>query len=124
MAMKFYPSILHPADAQGLFGVEIPGINVNGSGPSREAALADAAAMLQEVIDDLASTGETVPAPVQIDDLMDGGGTLVMLAAALPSKTVRIQVTLPDSIVERIDAVATNRSAFLAEGALQKLRGL
>lgn len=122
MQSTFYPAILYPADASGLHGALIPGANVNASGASAEAALSDAAAILQEVIDDLAADGETPPAPADIAAMDLEGGTLVMIPAILPTKTVRVNITLPDSLVQRIDAVAPNRSAFLAESALQRLR--
>ena len=71
MARHLYPAILHPADPAGLHGVVVPGININASGGSADAALADAAAMLREVIDDLAS------------------GSLVLLPASLPTRSSR-----------------------------------
>lgn len=122
MQSTFYPAILYPADASGLHGALVPGANVNASGASAEAALSDAAAILQEVIDDLTADGETPPAPADIAAMELEGGTLVMIPAILPTKTVRVNITLPDSLVQRIDAVAPNRSAFLAESALQRLR--
>ena len=124
MQSTFYPATLYPADDQGIFGVEIHGINVNGCGPTADAALADAAAILQEVIDDLSAAGETVPAPCAVSELTPAEGMLCMIPASAPSRTLRINVTLPDNLVHRIDAIAPNRSAFLAESALQRLRSL
>ena len=84
MPTRYYPAILHPADRDGLFGVEIPGINVNGSGASADLSLADAAAILQEVIDDLHADGATVPEPVALDQVDAGAGRIVLLPAILP----------------------------------------
>ncbi len=122
MQTSFYPAILYPADENGLFGVEVPGINVNASGPTAQAALAEAAAILQEVIDDLAAAGEPVPPPPDHEAVDCAGGTLALLPAILPGRRIRVNVSLPDSLVKRIDAVAPNRSAFLAESALRRLR--
>jgi predicted RNase H-like HicB family nuclease len=122
MAITYFPAILHPADQNGLWGVEVPGINVNGSGATLEAALNDATSILQEVVDDLSTTEDGVPVPAPADSVDANGGTLVMIPASVASKSVRINVTLPDSLIERIDAVTPNRSSFLAEGALMKLR--
>lgn len=122
MPSTYYPAILHPADAAGLFGVTVPGVNVNGSGATALDALADAAAILQEVIDDLAAEREAIPVPVAIEDLDPEGGTVAMLPAVLPARTVRVNVTLPEDLVKRIDAISPNRSAFLAKWALRGLR--
>ena len=124
MQSTFYPAILYPADDDGIFGVVIPGINVNAGGDSATAALHDAAAILQEVIDDLSASGDPVPAPADLGAVDAGGGTLAMIPAVLPGKSVRVNITLPDSLVKRIDAAAPNRSAFLAESALQRLRSM
>ena len=124
MATTFFPAILYPVDTDGLFGVEVPGININASGDTQESALNDAAGMLQDVVDDLSAAGEAIPAPVTVGALDLTGGTLAMIPANLPSKTVRINVTLPDHLVQRIDAIAPNRSAFLAQSALERLRHL
>ena len=124
MATTFFPAILYPVDADDLFGVEVLGININASGDTQEGALADAAGMLQDVVDDLSAAGEAIPSPVAVGALDLMGGTLAMIPANLPSKTVRINVTLPDHLVQRIDAIAPNRSAFLAQSALERLRDL
>jgi hypothetical protein len=42
----------------------------------------------------------------------------------LPGKTVRLNVTMDEGLVARIDRVARNRSAFLAEAARERLREL
>ena len=122
MQTTFYPAILYPADDNGLFRVTVPGVNVNASGPTAQAALADAAAILQDVIDDLAAGGEPVPPPPPPEAVDCAGGTLALLPAILPGRRIRVNVSLPDSLVKRIDAVAPNRSAFLAESALRRLR--
>lgn len=120
MAQVYYPAILHPADDAGLYGVVIPGINVNASGDSQAAALADAAAMLQQVIDDFAADRAPVPPPATLGPLE--AGVWVMLPAQMPSPSVRVNITLPADLLARIDAVTGNRSAFLAKCALQGLR--
>ncbi|MFV0386750.1 type II toxin-antitoxin system HicB family antitoxin [Paracoccus sp. (in: a-proteobacteria)] len=122
MPNTYYPAILHPADADGLFGVTVPGINVGGSGATTLEALADAAAIVQEVIDDLAADRVDIPQPASIDGIDLDGGQLVMLPAVLPGRTVRVNVTLTEDLVRRIDAATTNRSAFLAKWALRGLR--
>jgi predicted RNase H-like HicB family nuclease len=120
MAQVFFPAILWPADAAGLFGVTVPNINVNGSGPTAAEALADATTILQEVIDDLAADRSAIPPPATVEPL--GSGQWVLLPALLPSPSVRVNITLPADLLARIDAVSPNRSAFLAKWAAEGLR--
>lgn len=122
MPMTYYPAILWPADAAGLYGVTVPGVNVNASGASAAEALADAAAVLQEVLDDLAADRHPVPVPMAVEAVDAAGGNLVLLPASLPERSVRVNVTLPADLVARIDAASGNRSAFLARWALHGLR--
>ena len=122
MPKTYYPAILWPADAGGLHGVTVPGVHVNGSGASAAEALADAALILQEVIDDLAAAREPVPQPCAVEAVDVEDGQLVLLPASLPELTVRVNVTLPADLVARIDAASGNRSAFLARWALHGLR--
>ncbi|WP_308918212.1 hypothetical protein [Jannaschia sp. LMIT008] len=84
MAHVFYPAVLFEPDDTGWWGVTVPGINVNAQGESREAALTEAAVILQEVIDDLTAAGRDVPEPGTLDDPDYDEGTAVMLHAAKP----------------------------------------
>lgn len=117
MPQHFYPAVLYPADDNGQHAVVIAGINVNASGPNQQSALSDAAAILQEVIDDLASAGEPIPLPPGIESLDAEGGTIVLVPASVPGKNQRVNVMMPEELLQRIDAFAPNRSAFLTEAA-------
>jgi hypothetical protein len=46
---------------------------------------------------------------------------LMLIPARLPSKALRINITMDEGLIERIDAVSTNRSAFLADAARNEL---
>lgn len=122
MPITYYPAILWPVDRDGLFGVSVPGVNVNGSGTNAAEALTDAAAILQEVLDDFAAERQAVPAPALIESIDTAGGKLVLLPASLTERSMRVNVTLPADLVARIDAASSNRSAFLARWALHGLR--
>ena len=122
-----YPAIVFPTDPEtGCVGVTIPGININTCGATIEAAIQDAANILQEVIDDFCAAGETVPDPFSYEATLAEGaqdsGTVAYIQAVLPGRNVRVNIMLPEGLLKRIDAIAPNRSAFLAEGALHKLR--
>ena len=94
MTTTYYPAILSPADTNGLYGVEVPSINVNGSGDSAESALANAAAVLQEVIDDLFASGEDVTTPETLNPIKINQGTLPMIQFPTVFKTVLIIVLM------------------------------
>jgi predicted RNase H-like HicB family nuclease len=42
---------------------------------------------------------------------------IAMIDAPTPSKSVRVNISMASDLLEQIDAVTSNRSAFLAEGA-------
>jgi len=127
MTHVLYPAIVFPTDPEtGLVGITIPGININTCGQTTEDAVQDATAILQEVLDDLSAADESPPDPFTLEATLalDGGdgGSVVYIQAVLPGRNVRVNVMLPEGLVKRIDAIAPNRSSFLAEGALHKLR--
>ncbi len=61
------------------------------------------------------------PTPPEEVERKDDPVALVMIEATIPGKSVRLNVTLDENLVERIDAVASNRSAFLAAAARSEL---
>jgi predicted RNase H-like HicB family nuclease len=120
---KAFFATLYPADDTGYLGVTIPGANVNGQGRTAAEAIQNATEILQSVIDDLSAAGEPLPEPADFSELEDAPGSFrCVIMANLPTRAVRVNITLPDSLLARIDAVANNRSAFLAESALARLR--
>ena len=69
-----YPAIVFPTDPEtGLVGVTIPGININTCGATIEAAIQDAANILQEILtvksDDVIGRAKTYEAIVKGDNL-------------------------------------------------------
>ena len=86
MTSVFYPALIFGPGADGVFAVVVPGINVNGQGTTQEAALLNAAEILQEVVDDLLSDGVPLPGPGSLDDYDDfGDGTAAVIQAMLPA---------------------------------------
>ena len=45
-----------------------------------------------------------------------------LVPVSLPGRSKRVAITLPEDLIERIDATASNRSRFLAEAAEDRLR--
>ena len=100
---------------------------------------ADAQRMAAEAlslhVDGMREDGETIPPPVQhMSQSMltsiyeaarqDEDGPVLPISIPLlpvPGNTARIQVTIDDRLLKRIDAVTKNRSAFLADAAVSIL---
>jgi len=70
--------------------------------------------------------GETIPAPSPLDDIMadphHGNAVAVLIDATVRRQAVRVNVSLPQDLLEAIDRVSDNRSRFLAEAAREKLQ--
>ena len=122
---RHYPAIVHGGAGEpwGLSFVDLP---VHVGGGTLEAAVADAETVLAEAVEDLARDREAIPAPTPVDDIpqderADSAG-VVLVAIDLPGRARAISVTLDEDLIRRIDAVAPNRSAFLAEAARARLR--
>ena len=85
MSTAFYHAILFPPH-EGLSACEVLGIGVNGSGSDPEAALLDAASILQEVVSDLVEGGEPVPPPAWPEAADLQRGRHVVLQARFPAR--------------------------------------
>ena len=98
------------------------------AGVTMQDAYEMAAEALQAHIDVMAEYGDAFPEkPLTLDEakkqpLNKNSQAFFMVEAQLPSKPKRINIMLDESLISRIDAIANNRSAFLAEAAIQKLR--
>jgi hypothetical protein len=80
----FFPAVVEGSDAEG-YGAEGLGTGANGSGATLHDALLNAAEVLQEVIDDLAASGEPLPAPGRVTDHDAARGTVALLQARVPA---------------------------------------
>ena len=78
----------------------------------------------------LPSDGESLPEPQSLEAIMAEPSNLEAVAFLVdlpesPAKTVRVNVTLPEPTLRRIDdwakAQGLSRSAFLAEAALESI---
>jgi predicted RNase H-like HicB family nuclease len=124
--MRNYIGLIHK-DADSDFGVsfpDFPGVITAGT------SLDDARAMAEEVltlhVEGLAEDGEAIPEPSALDEVMSdpdnrtGAAILVSVKNEQP-KTIRVNVTLPGDILERIDKFAEahgyTRSGFLTQAA-------
>ena len=131
--MKNYIALFEQGNKGGYSVVfpDVPGVVTAGN--NFDEALRMAHEALAFHIDSLRADGEVIPEPRTIEKIgtewedwnewKADGDFLVVPIALLPSseKSVRVNVMLPEGILQRIDAVSKNRSAFLANAAARLL---
>ena len=91
--------------------------------------LDDARSMAEEAltmhIEGLLEDGEAIPAPSSLEAIMadpeNQGGVVILVAARFAPKTVRVNMTLPEDVLQQLDRYAEShgytRSGFLAAAA-------
>jgi predicted RNase H-like HicB family nuclease len=76
-------------------------------------------------IEGMLEDGEEIPTPSSyFPGFNDKGKLPLAVRVDVPPRTRRYNVTLPENLVQRIDANSANRSGFLAEAAQEKLTRL
>jgi predicted RNase H-like HicB family nuclease len=129
--MRNYIGLIHK-DADSDFGVsfpDFPGVITAGT------TLDDARAMAEEAlalhIEGMVEDGEAVPEPSALEEVMSDpdnrSGVAILVAVKNDQpKAVRVNVTLPEDVLEQIDRYAEahgyTRSGLLAQ-AVKKLMG-
>ena len=127
--MRSYIGLIHK-DPDSDFGVsfpDFPGVITAGT------TLDDARAMAQEAlglhIEGLTEDGDAIPEPSSLEEIMSDpdnrGGVAILVAVKIEQpKAVRVNVTLPEDVLEQIDRYAKahgfTRSGLLAR-AVKKL---
>jgi predicted RNase H-like HicB family nuclease len=124
--MKQYIGLIHK-DAGSDFGVsfpDFPGVITAGKDLDDARSMAEEALALH--IEGLVEDGGALPEPSSLEAVMadedNRDGVAILVAAKTKaSKTVRVNVTLPQDVLQRIDAFAEahgyTRSGFLAKAA-------
>lgn len=109
------------------FGVDFPDFpGCVTAGRSLDEARGMAAEALALHVQGMIEDREPIPEPSSLDGVMgdpenrDGVAFLVEVVTR-PAKAIRINVMLPEDLIEAIDRTTTNRSRFLAEAARMKL---
>lgn len=123
---RYYPAVLHK-DADSDYGLSFPDL------PGCVTAAADVDAAVRRAEEALAlhvagmlEDGEAIPAPSDVEAARAaaepaGFRAVVLVPVIIPGRAKRYQVTLPEDLVADIDAVAPNRSGFLADAARAEL---
>lgn len=110
-------------DPNGDFGVDFPDFP---GCISAGVTLEEARRMAQEVLElhvrGMAEAKDVLPVPSSLDAIMSDpdNGAAVAFLVTMPEtheRNVRVNITLSEPLLRRIDARARNRSAFLARAA-------
>jgi predicted RNase H-like HicB family nuclease len=124
--MRQYIGLIHK-DTDSDYGVsfpDFPGLVTAGTALDEARAMAEEALALH--IEGLAEDGEAIPEPSSLQSIMadpqNRDGVAILVAAkAETAKTVRVNVTLPEDVLQEIDRYAADhgftRSGFLVKAA-------
>jgi len=132
MAFRFYPAILAvaPDGSVGVVFPDLPGC-VSGGADGQEATL-QAVEALSLHIEAMLADGDAIPEPTALgavpDWLAEDAGTVLgycMVPVDVPSKAIRLNITMDEALVHRLDAVAAaegfTRSGYLAQAARERI---
>ncbi len=135
--LRFFPAavIQNPGDGpDDGFDVVFPDLpGCIGTGPSIEAAAVSAAEALSLHVEGMFAEGEAIPAPSAPGALPDWLRdepvkvvTYIMFPVETPGRAVRVNVTLDELLLHRLDQAAAaegqSRSGYLAEAVRDRLR--
>jgi predicted RNase H-like HicB family nuclease len=124
--MVHYVALLHK-DTDSDIGVSFPDLpGCISAGSTLEEALSMAEEALAGHFEAMADHGLEIPAPSSLDAVMadpeNRDGIAVLVPAPEPDRrAVRVNITLPERLLRRIDERTGNRSRFLAEAAERAL---
>ncbi len=124
--MTAYIALLRK-EADSDFGVEFPDFpGCITAGVTLEDARRMAAEALQFHIEGMMEDGDPIPEPSGLDEVLtdlrylDAAAVLVDVPTRRP-RSVRVNISVPEDVLQAIDRVTDNRSRFLAEAAREKL---
>lgn len=125
MKQVFYPAVVSK-DRDTDYGISFPDFpGCVSAGETVEQAIRNAHEALQFHIEGIMEDKDPIPVATPVADIMNTDAlAIVLISARLPGKAQRVQITLDEHLLAEIDAVADNRSGFLAEAAREKLSRL
>jgi predicted RNase H-like HicB family nuclease len=120
MATVYYPAIIERGpEGFGVFFPDLPGC-VSAGATMQEAALGAEEALSGHLAVSM-EHGDVVPQPSALDALEDSyavdEAARILVRGERPGRAVRVQVSIDEGLLARIDRVASNRSRFLADAA-------
>jgi predicted RNase H-like HicB family nuclease len=129
MRAVFYPAVLERGEGEA-YAIWFPDFpEVVAGAASQDAAMAKAESLLAEAAEELALDGKPLPAPSDFDgfDIPEDCDFVVRFAVRVtpPDLSERVNVYLPKSLIERIDAQAAlmgmSRSSYFGWALTQTL---
>ena len=127
MAAKkaYYPAVIDK-DADSDFGVVFPDFpGCVSAGITLDEAMLGAHEALAGHVALMVADGDELPEPTPLEAVAaerdDTTVAITLVPVTLPGKAQRVNITMDESLLEEIDAVADNRSRFLAEAARAEL---
>ncbi len=126
MTTTYYPAIIERGEqGYGIYFPDLPGC-VSAGRTVQEAALG-AEEALNGHLAVSAEYGDAIPEPSDLDRVEPFAGSeeigRILVRGDRPGRAVRVQVSIDEGLLARIDRVARNRSRFLADAARAKLGG-
>ena len=125
-----YPVVIHK-DPESDYGVTVPDLpGCFSAGATMEEALQEAVEAIETHLEGMLLDGEAIPSPQSIDahqtnpDFSNGIWALVSVdITKLSGKTRRVNVTLPERVLNVMDKYATDhgetRSGLIAQAAIE-----
>jgi predicted RNase H-like HicB family nuclease len=124
--MTSYIGIIHkdPGSDYGVSFPDFPGCISAGADLDEARAMAQEALALH--VEGMIEDGAALPEPSSLERVMNDpnnrtGVAVLIPAPEAPDRAVRINITLPERLLRRIDEHTGNRSRFLADAAAQAL---
>ncbi|MHA6724125.1 type II toxin-antitoxin system HicB family antitoxin [Sphingomonas sp. RS2018] len=127
MATVHYPAIIERAGAGfSVFFPDLPGCT--SAGDTMQDAAIGAEEALSGHLAVMAEYGDPIPRPSTLDDIATDDEVdevaRILVRGERPGRAVRVQVSIDEGLLARIDRVAKNRSGFLADAARAKLAAM
>ncbi len=127
MSIVHYPAIIeHAEHGFSVFFPDLPGCASAGL-TMQEAALG-AEEALSGHLAIMAQYGDPIPEPSSIDTIEKDSevdeAARILVRGDRPGRAVRVQVSIDEALLARIDRIASNRSGFLADAARAKLAAM
>lgn len=124
MATVHYPAIIERGpEGFGVYFPDLPGC-VSAGRTVQEAALGAEEALAGHLAV-MAEYGDAIPDASDIEAIEAEKGSeevaRILVRGERPGKAVRVQISMDEGLLARIDRIAGNRSRFIAEAAAAKL---
>lgn len=125
MPATFYPAIIdRSASGFGVTFPDFPGCVANGASINEAALNAEAALALH--VEAMVKDKDAIPTPSTLDDIEAGADgaddvACVLIRIDVPARVERVLISIDTNLLAAIDAVAANRSAWMADAARASL---